>query len=182
MYVFGFLCYGTPHRTWRFGVQGWTELSWGGFSTSTPLRRSCLQLRGVGSFFHVNTCSLGTGPRLPRALRWPCFCVSANLHQSLISTLRWNPVLCLQLIHKTIWPFGFSESNLVHVWKGCWVGPDQQTCLCFLKGNSLALERVWIDFGLECKSKCVLSMVSTLVARYLLGAHPVGEAWACFQL
>lgn len=70
----------------------------------------------------------------------------------------------------------------MHVGKGHWVGPDQQTYVHFLKGNSLVLGGVWIDFGLEYKSKCVLSMVSTLVARYLLGACPVGEAWACFQL
>lgn len=38
---------------------------------------SCLQLPCSGSFFHVNTCSLGTGPSLPKSsqmalILYPC--------------------------------------------------------------------------------------------------------------
>lgn len=103
-YFILFFCHGTAHRAWWLGVQSWTELSWGRLSTPTLLGTPA-----CSSMVHVNTCSLGTGPRLPRALRWPCVCVSANLHQGLISTLRGNPVLFSWLIWKTIWPFASSE-------------------------------------------------------------------------
>lgn len=123
---------------------GWEEVLGKIPHTSGTIAAPCLQRCCIGSFFHVNTCSLGNGPRLPKSsqMAWILYPCQSALEFNNNREVKLGPFLVANPQNHLAFPFLWKTVECMCWGEGGGWGWKKRNrpILSFLKDNPLSVQ------------------------------------------